>query len=75
MRVSQIRGTFLGVPKIWILVFSGLHWGHLILGNYLVENEGHECYGLEFRGFGILGLEFRVQGFWGSGFRVGYSNQ
>ena len=30
----KIRGTFLGVPIVRILVFWGLDWGPLILGNY-----------------------------------------
>ena len=30
----KIRGTFLGVPIIRTLVFWGLYWGPLILGNY-----------------------------------------
>ena len=30
----KIRGTFLGVPIIRIIVFWGLYWGPLILGNY-----------------------------------------
>ena len=30
----KIRGTFLGVPLIRIIVFWGLYWGPLILGNY-----------------------------------------
>ena len=29
----KIRGTFLGVPMIRILVFCGLYWGPPILGN------------------------------------------
>ena len=37
IRVSQIRGTFLGVPIIRIIVFGGLYWGPLILGNYHVS--------------------------------------
>ena len=32
----KIRGTFLGVPIIRIIVFWGLYWGSLILGNYHV---------------------------------------
>ena len=27
-------GTFLGVPIIRIIIYWGLHWGPLILGNY-----------------------------------------
>ena len=30
----KIRGTFLGVPIIRILVFRGLYWGPPIWGNY-----------------------------------------
>ena len=30
----KIRGTFVGVPIIRIIVFWGLYWGPLILGNY-----------------------------------------
>ena len=30
----KIRGTFLGVPIIRIIVFWGLCWGPLVLGNY-----------------------------------------
>ena len=30
----KIRGTFLGVPKIRIVVFWGLYWVPFILGNY-----------------------------------------
>ena len=30
----KIRGTILGVPIIRIIVFWGLYWGPLILGNY-----------------------------------------
>ena len=30
----NIRGTLLGVPIIRIIVFWGLYWGPLILGNY-----------------------------------------
>ena len=32
--ISKIRGTFLRVPIMRTLVFWGLHWGPLILGNY-----------------------------------------
>ena len=32
----KIRGTFLGVPIIRTIVFWGLYWGPLILGNYHV---------------------------------------
>ena len=30
----KIRGTFLGVPIIRTIVYWGLDWGTLILGNY-----------------------------------------
>ena len=30
----KIEGTFLGVPIIRTIVFWGLYWGPLILGNY-----------------------------------------
>ena len=30
----KIRGPFLGVPIIRTIVFWGLYWGTLILGNY-----------------------------------------
>ena len=30
----KIRGTILGVPIIRIIVFWGLYWGPLVLGNY-----------------------------------------
>ena len=30
----KIRGTFLGVPIIRIVIYLGLYWGPLILGNY-----------------------------------------
>ena len=45
-------GTFLGVPIIRIIVFWGLYWGPLILGNYHMKEEG--------LGFGLRGLRFRV---------------
>ena len=33
----KIRGTFFGVPIIRIIVFWGLYWGLLILGNYHID--------------------------------------
>ena len=30
----KIRGTIVGVPIIRTIVFGGLYWGPLILGNY-----------------------------------------
>ena len=38
----KIRGTILGVPKIRIIVFWGLYWGPLILGNYHIRNTRQE---------------------------------
>ena len=34
----KIRGTFLGVPIIRIIVYWGLYWGPHILGNYHFGN-------------------------------------
>ena len=34
----KIRGTILGVPIIRTIVFRGLYWGPLILGNYHIKN-------------------------------------
>ena len=39
--VPKIGGTFFGVPIIRTIVFWGLYWGPLILGNYHVE--GAQC--------------------------------
>ena len=33
----KIRGTFLGVPILRIIVFWGLYWDPLISGNHYVE--------------------------------------
>ena len=33
-------GTLLGVPIIRVIVFWGLYWGNLILGNYHIRNGG-----------------------------------
>ena len=33
----KIRGTILGVPIIRIIVFWGVYWGPLILGNYQIS--------------------------------------
>ena len=41
----KIRGTFLGVPitrTIVTIVFWGLYWGPLILGNYHMVAQAHE---------------------------------
>ena len=35
----KIRGTSLGVPIIRTIVYWGLYWGTLILGNYRVVTE------------------------------------
>ena len=34
MGFPKIRSTLLGVPIIRTIVYWGLHWGPLILGNY-----------------------------------------
>ena len=34
----KIKGTFLGVPIMRAIVFWGLYWGPLILGNYQIED-------------------------------------
>ena len=33
----KIRGTILGVPIIRTIVYWGLYWGPLILGNYHID--------------------------------------
>ena len=38
----KIRGTLLGVPIIRIIVFWGLYWGPLILGNYQIRRKQDE---------------------------------
>ena len=35
--IPKIVGTFLGVPIIRIIVFGGLYWGTLILGNHHIH--------------------------------------
>ena len=37
----KIRGTLLGVPIIRTIVFWGLYWGPLILGNYHLSKVIH----------------------------------
>ena len=68
LRVPKIRGTLLGVPRMRTIVFWGLYWGPLILGNYHLWIA---VLGLRFRvsgvGFGVYGLGFGVQGL---GFKV-----
>ena len=49
MKVPKIRGTVLGVPIIRIIVYWGLHWGPLILGNYQM----HPGYCLGCRPYGL----------------------
>ena len=39
-RFPKIRGTLLGVPIIRTIVFWGLYWGPLILGNYHTSWKG-----------------------------------
>ena len=64
----KIRGTFLGVPMIRILVFWGLRWGPLVLGNYHVDTFQGVLQGIRsnlpglgitrvFRGIQSLGLK------------------
>ena len=36
----KIRGTFLGVPILRIIVYWGLYWGTLILGKYHLGHSG-----------------------------------
>ena len=38
MGFPKIRGTFLGVPIIRIVIFYGLYWGPLIWGNYPLQS-------------------------------------
>ena len=38
----EIRGTILGVPIIRIIVYWGLCWGPLILGNYHVGSRDYD---------------------------------
>ena len=40
----KIRGTLLEVPIIRIIVFGGLYWGPLILGNYQMRNNVGDQY-------------------------------
>ena len=44
----KIRGTFLGVPIIRAIIFWGLYWGPLVLGNY------HIGLYRVFRGLGVV---------------------
>ena len=37
MGVSQNLGTILGAPIIRTIIFWGLYWGPLILGNYKIS--------------------------------------
>ena len=37
----KIRDTFLGVPIIGTIVFGGLCWGPIILGNYQISKFGN----------------------------------
>ena len=39
----KIRGTILGVPIIRIIVFWGLYWVTLILGNYHMKLVSSKC--------------------------------
>ena len=42
-----MRGTILGVPIIRIIVFGGLYWGPLILGNYRLRSGKSFAFGLQ----------------------------
>ena len=57
----KIRGTFLGVPIIWIIVFLGLYWVPPILGNYHVGDR------VGYIGIMEKNMETTIKG---SGFRV-----
>ena len=49
--ISQIRGTFLGVPILRIIIFWGLYWGPLVSGNYHIGvNASKRGWGLIFGG-------------------------
>ena len=37
MGFPKVRGTFLGVPIIRTIMFWGLYWGPLIVGNYHIR--------------------------------------
>ena len=52
-----MRGTFLGVAIIRIMVFWGLYWGPLILGNYQISLQGANPKGLRCNagGVGMIG--------------------
>ena len=60
MVVPKFRGTFLGVPIIRTIVYWGLYWDTLILGNYYIN----ALWGFKVSGFlgdrGFGGLGFRV---------------
>ena len=40
----NIRGTFLAVPIILVIVFGGLYWGPLILGKYHISQNEAPCH-------------------------------
>ena len=50
----KIRGTFLGVPiiRIRIIVYWGLYWGPLILGNYQMARRVYKV-GMQKEGRGL----------------------
>ena len=63
MGFPQIKGTVLGVPIIWTIVFWGLYlyWGPLILGNYhlwaldcLVWRVGRVCLFVEYGSYSVI---------------------
>ena len=41
----KIRGTLCGVPIMRTIVFGGLYWGSLVLGNYQIGFSG-VCYNI-----------------------------
>ena len=43
----KIRGTFLGVPILRIIVYWGLYWGTLILGKYHILLMGAPLHALD----------------------------
>ena len=51
----KIRGTLLGVPIIRTVIFLGLYWGPLVLGNYHLSNGGSGS-----RGLGVFASSLRT---------------
>ena len=63
-RFPKLGGTYLGVPIIRTIVYWGLYWGTLILGNYHFGVQ-QKVRGLRFGalGLGFQGLGLRVPAF------------